>query len=390
MVKEIIRTYRYRLKPTEEQTKLLCQFAGSCRYVYNRAIAEHHIDDIPEKIMYNSLSKWLTSLKNKPDLSWLYEVSSQSLQCALKDLTQACKKVSKERKLGKEAHVHFRSRSDGLGSIRFPQNIRLKNIWGTYKLKTFVVLPKIGDIEYISSRTILDNAKIAQATICEECNKWYISIVVKETLDIPDIKDKSISSIDLGVRNFAVVYNGVKETFYNVPDIVKKKLCYLDKRIKFLQAISSAKIERKAFGSAYRKLCSKIRKLWLKIRRIRLDFLHKLTTLMAESQCHFAVENLKIQKVTSNDGNYKKNLNRSILEQGWYLFRVLLKYKLERYGRNLIEVNPAYTSMTCSSCGNCSKSNRNGEHFYCSICGYKDHADVNASKNIWAAGRAVL
>lgn len=157
-----------------------------------------------------------------------------------------------------------------------------------------------------------------------------------------------------------------------------------------MQSVRSAKMERKAFGSAYRKLCMKIRKLWLKVRRIRLDFLHKLTTRMAESQCHAVVEALEVQRMTRSDGARRRNLNRFILEQGWYLFRTLLRYKLEYRGMRFIEVNPAFTSVTCFACGDCSKSNRDGEQFHCIACGHEDHADTNASKNIWAAGQAVL
>lgn len=184
---------------------------------------------------------------------------------------------------------------------------------------------------------------------------------------------------------------------------MKKKLRRLDGRIRHLQSVRSAKMERKAFGSAYRKLCMKIRRLWLKVRRIRLDFLRKLTTRMAESQCHAVVEALEVQRMTRSDGARRRNLNRSILEQGypyltykvrwgtlWYLFRTLLRYKLEYRGMRLIEVNPAFTSVTCFACGDCSKSNRDGEQFHCIACGHEDHADTNASKNIWAAGQAVL
>ena len=94
--------------------------------------------------------------------------------------------------------------------------------------------------------------------------------------------------------------------------------------------------------------------------------------------------------MTRFDGARRRDLNRSILEQGWYLFRTLLRYKLERRGRRLVEVNPAFTSVTCFACGANSKSNRDGERFRCISCGHEDHADANASKNIWAAGQAVL
>ena len=116
MQTEFVKTYRYRLMPTSKQLAQLREFAGDCRYVYNRAVAEFHVDDAPERIVYNKLSKWLTSLKRDPEVPWLKEAPSQPLQQALKDLTQACRKVSDERRRGREAHVRFRSRFDGHGN----------------------------------------------------------------------------------------------------------------------------------------------------------------------------------------------------------------------------------------------------------------------------------
>ena len=252
------------------------------------------------------------------------------------------------------------------------------------------MLPKLGAVEYRRSRIIPKGATVAQATIREECGRWYVSVVVRETLSVPDTDDASMLGLDLGVRHFAVSYDGADLAFHDIPAPVKKKLRRLDNRIRHLQSIRSAKMERKAFGSAYRKLCMKIRRLWLKVRRIRLDFLHKLTTRMAESQRHAVVEALEVRRMTCSDGTRRRDLNRSILEQGWYLFRTLLRYKLERCGRRLVEVNPAFTSVTCSICRASSKSNRDGERFRCTACGHEDHADANASKNIWAAGQAVL
>lgn len=388
---EFVKTYRYRLMLTPKQLAQLREFAGCCRYVYNRAVAELHVDDAPERVSYSALCKWLTELKHSTEVLWLSNAPSQSLQQALKDLTQSCRKVVDERRRGREAHVRFRSRFDGLGSVRFPQNIRLAEVWGTSKLRTFVVLPKLGAVEYRRSRTIPKGAAITQATVREECGRWYVSLVVRETPEVPDMSgDTSMAGLDLGVRHFAVSYDGADSVFYDIPAPVKKKLRRLDRHIRRLQSIRSAKMERKAFGSAYRKLCMRIRKLWLKVRRIRLDFLHKLTSRIAESQRHAAVEALEIRRITRFEGARKRDLNRSILEQGWYLFRTLLRYKLERRGRCLIEVNPAFTSVTCPICGDRSKSNRDGERFHCTVCGHEDHADANASRNIWAAGQAVL
>jgi putative transposase len=80
----------------------------------------------------------------------------------------------------------------------------------------------------------------------------------------------------------------------------------------------------------------------------------------------------------------------SILDQGWSLFKEQLAYKLEWRGGELVLVHPAYTSQRCHACGHTHADNHKGEVFRCWSCGHTDHADVNAAKNILAAGHAVL
>jgi putative transposase len=86
----------------------------------------------------------------------------------------------------------------------------------------------------------------------------------------------------------------------------------------------------------------------------------------------------------------KAGLNRSILDQGWSEFARQLAYKLEWRGGQPILINPRNTSRTCHCCGYTDEMNRKGEVFHCLACGHEAHADVNAAKNILAAGHAVL
>ena len=87
----------------------------------------------------------------------------------------------------------------------------------------------------------------------------------------------------------------------------------------------------------------------------------------------------------------KSGLNKSILDQGWGEFKRQLKYKLEWLDGILIEVNPQYTSQKCSQCGYTNKQNRTTQQSFCCIaCQYNEHADINAAKNILAAGHVVI
>ena len=87
----------------------------------------------------------------------------------------------------------------------------------------------------------------------------------------------------------------------------------------------------------------------------------------------------------------KAGLNRSILDQGWHSFKSMLSYKLDHLGGELLLVDARYTSQKCSSCGHTEKDNRLSQaQFACVRCGHSENADINAAKNVLAAGHAVL
>jgi len=87
----------------------------------------------------------------------------------------------------------------------------------------------------------------------------------------------------------------------------------------------------------------------------------------------------------------KSGLNKSILDQGCSEFKRQIKYKIEWLGGVYVEVDPSYTSQRCSSCENIDKNSRRTQSKFCCIsCGYTENADINAAKNILAAGHAVL
>lgn len=159
-------------------------------------------------------------------------------------------------------------------------------------------------------------------------------------------------------------------------------------------------VSRKVKGSCNRKKAVKrLAALHRRIAHQRNDWLHKLTTSLAKEHPVIAIEDLKVSNMSASargtaaapgkNVKSKSGLNRSILDQGWKEFRRQLEYKLKANGGQLIAVNPAYTSQTCSSCGHCERDNRKSQAlFACVACGHTAHADTNAAMNILAAGHA--
>lgn len=144
----------------------------------------------------------------------------------------------------------------------------------------------------------------------------------------------------------------------------------------------------------------RLARMQAKIARQRADFLHKLSTEIANKHTIFVMEDLRVKNMSKSAAGtvdapgrnvrQKSGLNRSILDQGWSEFARQVEYKITANGGQLILVNPAYTSQKCSCCGHIDAKNRKGDKFKCLACGNADHADVNAAKNILAAGHAVL
>jgi putative transposase len=130
------------------------------------------------------------------------------------------------------------------------------------------------------------------------------------------------------------------------------------------------------------------------------DWLHKLTTELADQHPVIVIEDLQVAAMSASAAGtaaapgrrvrQKAGLNRAMLDQGWAEFRRQLQYKCAARGGALVAVAPAYTSQRCSCCGHTEAGNRpRRASFVCLACGHAGHAELNAATNILAAGHAV-
>jgi IS605 OrfB family transposase len=93
----------------------------------------------------------------------------------------------------------------------------------------------------------------------------------------------------------------------------------------------------------------------------------------------FVLEDLKGIRKQKSKG---KRLNKWLSNWSFWQLEQLLTYKSEALGKQIVKADARYTSQKCSNCGQIEKTNRNGSHYYCDRCGYREHADINAAKNI--------
>ena len=250
-------------------------------------------------------------------------------------------------------------------------------------------LPKLGWIGFYKSREM--QGELKNATVSKKLRKWYISFQVECEVCAAIHPADSAVGIDLGIAQFATLSNGT---------MIKpiSPLKHWGKRLAQAQRNFSRK-ER--FSNNWAKQKERIQKIHGKISHVRHDFLHKVSTHLSKNHAMIVVEDLKIKNMSASAKGTlevpgtkvkaKSGLNRSILDQGFGEFRRQLEYKLEWQGGFLVTINPQYTSQRCFRCTYTEKNNRiSQEEFLCQRCAYKDHADVNAAKNILAAGHAVL
>lgn len=196
--------------------------------------------------------------------------------------------------------------------------------------------------------------------------------------------------LDMGVVNFATLSNRKAYPPINSFRFYEKKLAHEQRSL-------SRKVK---FSHNWKKQQLKVSSLHERIANIRRHFLHIASTEISNNHAIIVIEDLKANMSQSASGTKenpgknvkaKKGLNKSILDQGWSEFRRQLEYKQQWQGGEVIAVHPKNTSICCSECNYTAKENRKTRDLFCCLaCGYKDHADINAAKNILAAGHAVI
>ncbi|WP_106399771.1 RNA-guided endonuclease InsQ/TnpB family protein [Actinocorallia populi] len=365
--------YSFRLYPTLGQQQALARAFGCARVVFNdglrarqdaHAAGQSYISDV-------ELSKRvITAAKRTEERAWLGEVSAVVLQQALADLNTAYRNffasLSGRRKGRKVAPPRYRSRKDNRQTIRFTKNARFA-LLDNGRLR----LPKIGDIEVRWSRD-LPSEPSSVTVVKDACGRYYASFVV-QTTDTPLPEVEPEVGIDLGLTSFAVCSDG---TVIGNPRVLRRA----ERRLKKAQKALS----RKAKGSRNRvKARVRVAKLHAKVADARRDFAHKLSTRIVRDNQAVYVEDLCVS------GLARTRLAKSVHDAGWSAFVNMLEYKAARYGRYFARIGRFEpTSQVCSACG--VKDGPKPLHireWTCPACRAVHDRDVNAARNILAAGR---
>ena len=362
------KAFRYRCYPTLEQESLLRRTLGCVRLVYNKALHERTQAwyERQERVGYPETSTMLTQWKKQEELDFLNEVSCVPMQQGLRHLQTAFTNFF----AGRAKYPNFKKKRNG-GSAEFTKSaFKFKNK-EIYLAKCSEALP----IRW--SRQIPKECEPSSVTVSlHPSGRWHISI----RFDDPTIQPLPVSEnavgIDLGVTSLIATSNG--EKLANPKHFKKHR-----KRLKKAQK----NLSRKQKGSKNReKARIKVAKIHLKIADSRKDFLHNTTTQLVRENQTIAVESLAVKNMVKNH-----KLALAISDSGWSELIRQLNYKCRWYGRNLVAIDRWFpSSKRCSSCGHIvDKMPLNIREWTCPECGSNHDRDVNASKNILAAGLAV-
>ncbi|RQD65566.1 MAG: transposase [Desulfonatronovibrio sp. MSAO_Bac4] len=372
--------YKFRLKLRDGDEQTFVQFAGCCRFLWNKALAYQDglFQAEGEKIL--SKTKLLNLLPEwKNEYPFLKEAHSQTLQQSLIDLDRAYQNFFRRLKQGEDPGYPRYKKKFVHDSFRFPQGFKVEG--------RHVYLPKLGWFRFYKSRNI--DGTMKNVTVSRRGRHWYIAVQVEQEIPDPTPTQKPSVGIDMGIARFYTLSDG---SFHNPLNPFKK----LSKKLARLQRSLARKVK---FSQNWKRAKARITRLHEKIADMRRDYLHKLSRLIANRFGFVVVEDLKIKNLTTSakgtlaspgkNVKAKSGLNRSILDQGWGEFFRQLDYKLSWTGGWLEEANPYNTSRTCPVCGYVDKKNRRSQSkFECVNCFFKDNADYVASINIHTAGHA--
>jgi putative transposase len=361
--------YQYRIYPTDQQAKDLSRVFGCCRVVYNDALALVRSTPKGEKWPSNNdLQKiCITQGKQTEARSWLSGVSNIPLQQSIRDLGVAFKNFfdsrKGKRKGRKVGFPKFKKRTNDQ-SARFTL--------GGFSLKgDKLFLAKLGDFKVQWSRP-LPSVPSSVTVLKNTAGQYHVSFVVEVSqVDVEPIRPSV--GVDLGIKTFAFLSNGekVKSPGYK----------RLDLKIRRFQR----RLSRQTKGSKrYQQTRLLIAKLKLRVRNIRKDFLHKLSTKLVRENQTVSLEDLNVSGMVKN-----RKLARAISEQGWGEFRSMVEAKANTYKDRIVSIISRWepTSQICSACGfRWGKLDLSVRLIQCVNCNAVHDRDENAAKNIDNSG----
>ena len=377
---------RFRVELTEEQERLALQTADACRAVWNTGLEQRR--------EYRRRGAWMNYeeqahelVEAKTEHAWLKEAPGHCLQQTLMDLDKACREHGTFR-------VRWRSSRRWAPSFRFPEGAKMA-LQKLNRRKSRVKLPKLGWVKFRASRSV-DGRTIRSATLSREGRHWFVSLLVDDGITTPSehTLPGTAVGVDRGVAVAVATSAGeLLDRVFTTPAEQRRAVRLQRKLSRAAKSSANRNKTREALG-----------RVRARERRRRHDFCVKTAHTLAHNNALVVLEKLAVRNMTRrakpvvdpakpgqylpNGGSAKSGLSRAILSKGWFRFESALRSVSRYSGTQVVKVPAAFTSLRCSVCGHVDPKSRESQAvFRCIRCSRPaEHADVNAAKNILAAG----
>ena len=355
------KTFKFRIFPSKSNISKLNNIIELCRFVYNRGLSFKINQYKRYKKSYTKfdMDKWITTHRSeKPELKSVY---TQVLQNTMTRLDEAYRGFFRRIKANGEKAGFPRFQGEGrYNSFTFPQ-------FGFKTKENMLYISKIGWVRANFHREI--EGKIKQLTITRSLtDKWYACFIceIDQTLLKPN---KKAVGIDLGITSFTTDSDGNKVDYPRHYEKAQSNLARLQRKLEHSKKKKERTKVKKALRLANEKVVNK-----------RKNFLHKTSRKLVNDNGAIAFEKLNIKALQQ-----KHWVSKQISDASWATFTKMVSYKAEWAGRKVVFVNPAYTSQTCSNCGEIVRKKLSDRIHHCN-CGLEIDRDHNAAINILTLG----
>ena len=380
----MLKSFKTEINPTLEQKIKINKTIGTCRFVYNFYIAHNKKVYETEKKFISGMDfqKWLnnTYLKENSEYLWIKEVSSKSVKQSIMNADKAFKRFFKHQ----SAFPKFKKKGKSDVKMYFVRN----NTKDCYCERHRINIPTLGWIR-LKEKGYIPTTKqgyvIKSGSVSQKAGRYYVSVLI----DISETEKPQLNNfglgIDLGIKDFVVVSNGITKKNINKTARLKK----LEKQLKREQRCLSRKYEdlkkrnKIKEGDATRqnihKQVLKVQRLHHKIDNIRTDYINKsIADIVKIKPSYITIEDLNVSGMMKN-----RHLSKAVASQKFYEFRIKLQAKCKELGIELRIVDRWYpSSKLCHECGCIKKNLKLSDRKYICECGYKADRDFNASLNL--------
>lgn len=383
-MKKLRKSFKTEINPTQEQIQKINKTIGTCRFVYNFYLAYNkEIYDTEKKFLSGmDFHKWLNHvyLKENPEYLWMKEVSSKSVKQSIMNADKAFQRFFKHQ----SGFPEFKKKGKSDVKMYFVKN----NPKDCFCERHRVNIPTLGWVR-LKEKGYIPTTKqgyvIKSGTVSWKAGKYYVSVLI----DIPETEKTQLNDfglgIDLGIKEFAVISNGMVKKNINKTVRIHK----LEKQLKRAQRGLSRKYEDlkkrnkekkgDATGQNIQKQVLKVQKLHHRIDHIRTDYINKtIAGIVKTKPSYITIEDLNVKGMMKN-----RHLSKAVASQKFYGFRRKLEAKCKELGMELRVADRRYpSSKMCHACGCIKKNLKLSDREYICECGYHADRDYNASLNL--------